>query len=252
MTSITIITIVVVAILTIVILGLTWLGYSSCIKAYQFEVKAGQHDKEIVKEYDVKKSKKGLIGAIASYSVLTLLISLFITGIVYKARGENLIINNQTALVIKSGSMADFYNESTAESLNHDRSLQFDIGDICFFEDNFKELVVGEVYGYQHKDVIITHRLIDVDYESSLCTFKGDNNSVADSFIPINRVVYHYTGNKIVGVGVFILYAQSFFGLWSLMGITTVVIGSEVVYYKLGCINKSRLYQLKKGNAYEN
>ena len=108
MASITIITIVVVALLTVIIFGLTWLGYSSCLKAYKLEVDQGKHDTEITKEYyEKKKNKGGLIGLIGSYLALLALSSLFITGIVYKVNGENFEFNGQTALVIKSGSMSE-------------------------------------------------------------------------------------------------------------------------------------------------
>ena len=165
MNSSTIITIVVVALLTVIILGLTWVAYSSCIKAYKLEVSQGKHDEEIYTEYSSKnKHKGGLVGTIGSYVILSLLLALFTTGIVYKARGENLSINNQTALVIKTGSMSDFYNDEIAKKYNYDVSLQFDVGDICIFEkvSPESELIEGEVYGYKRKNNIITHRLINV------------------------------------------------------------------------------------------
>ncbi len=162
MNTITIITIVVVALLTIIIFGLTWLAYSACIKAYKLEVNLGKHDEEIFKEHRAKKKKKGgLLGLIASYVVLSALLGLFITGLVYKISGENFTINNQTVLVIKSGSMSDFYDEEIATQYSEDKHLQFDVGDICFFEKMSPEdeLVEGEVYGYKSKNIIITQRL---------------------------------------------------------------------------------------------
>jgi hypothetical protein len=106
MNSITIITIVVIVLLTAIIFGLTWLAYSACIKSYKLEVNLGKHDKEILKEYRDKKSKKrGLIGLIGSYVLLSVVLSLFVAGLVYKVSGENFTINNQTSLVIKTYSM---------------------------------------------------------------------------------------------------------------------------------------------------
>ena len=163
MKTITIITIVVVSLLTIIIFGLTWLAYSACIKAYKFEVGLGKHDKEIQNEYRAKKKKRGgLIGLIASYVVLFALSGLFITGLIYKISGENFTINNQTVLVIKSGSMSDFYDEEIATQYSEDKHLQFDVGDICFFEKMSPEdeLVEGEVYGYKSKNIIIAKYLI--------------------------------------------------------------------------------------------
>ena len=83
MNSITIITIVVVAVLTLLIFGLSWLGYSSCIKMYKMETDQGKHDKEIYKEFhDKKKNKSGIVSQICSYAVMALLASLFVTGMI--------------------------------------------------------------------------------------------------------------------------------------------------------------------------
>lgn len=241
MASITIIVIVVVALLTVIVFGLVWLAFNSCIKAYRIETESGKHDEEILKEFHSKKKKSiwGVMGVIGSYLLLIAFSGLFITGIVYKANGENLTIKNQTALVIKTGSMSDFYDEKTAEDLNNDRSLQFDVGDICLFETNFDELVEGEVYGYKYKDIIITHRW-HLDKETGRLGFKGDNNNAFDGAVKREDIIYHYTGNKIQGIGAFVLYAQSYFGIWSLVGIIGITISSEFVYRKINLINKER------------
>lgn len=240
MATITIITIVVIALLTIAIFGLAWLAYSSCLKTYRTEVGQGLHDATIRKEYcKKKKSKAGLVGLIGSYLALFAFLSLFITGIVYKARGDNFVVNDTTALVIKTGSMSRFFEEEP----QYDSHLQFNVGDICFFETNF-DLTEGEVYGYKSKQDIITHRLISIRSDG-LCEFKGDANSVADGLLvrPEN-IIYHYTGNRIPGLGAFVLYAQSYFGIWSLVGMTVIAIGSDVVYHKIDHINKERSKQL--------
>ena len=247
MNSITIITIVVIALLTVIIFGLTWLGYSSCLKAYKLEVSQGKHDSEIFKHYHDKKKKNkgGLIGIICSYLVLIALSGLFVTGIIYKANGQNFNINNQTALVIKSGSMSGYYDETIAEKYNYDTSLQFDIGDICIFEtvSNDTELVEGEIYGYKRKNIIITHRLVSIN--NNLYEFRGDNNPVSDGYlVKRDNIIYHYVGKKIPGIGAFVLYAQSYFGIWSLVGIIGITISSEIIYYKIEKITKERDKQL--------
>ena len=246
MNSITIISIVVVALLTVIIFVLAWLGYSSCLKSYRMEVDQGKHDNEILKQYHAKKKNKGeLIGLIGSYLVLLLLSGLFVTGIVYKASGENFNINNQTALVIKSESMSDFYDNNLKEQyelLNYDTTLQFNIGDVCIFEkvaDN-TNLVEGQVYGYKYKNIIITHRLIEKT-EDGFYIFRGDNNPGPDQIlIKRESIIYHYTGKNIPVIGSFVLYAQSYFGIWSIVGIIGIAISSEIVYYKIEKINKQR------------
>ena len=247
MNSITIITIVVIVLLTAIIFGLTWLAYSACIKSYKLEVNLGKHDKEILKEYRDKKNKKGgLIGLIGSYVLLSVVLSLFVAGLVYKVSGENFTINNQTSLVIKTDSMSGFYDDEIASKYNNNKRLQFDVGDICVFEkmSDQSELVEGEIYGYKYKDVIITHRL-DTIHETGY-EFRGDNNPVSDfdathQLITRDKVVYHYTGRKVRGIGSFILYAQSYFGLWSLVGIIGITIVSEVGNHQVTKINKKRM-----------
>ena len=245
MASITIISIVVVALLTVIIFGLAWLGYSSCLKSYKMEVDKGKHDTEIFKEYHSKKKNKGgLIGLIGSYLALLALSGLFVTGMVYRINGENFTINNQTALVIKSGSMSEYYSEELAneyELLGYDGSLQFGVGDICMFEkvSEDTELVKGEVYGYKYKNIIITHRLVGSFMDTY--EFRGDNNPISDGLlVKKSSILYHYTGQKVPGIGAFVLYAQSYFGIWSLVGIIGVLVSSEVVYHKIDKINKER------------
>lgn len=247
MNSITIITIVVVALLTIIIFGLIWLAFTACIRTYKLEVSLGKHDDEIRKEYQATKKKKGgLLGLICSYVVLSSLLALFITGLVYKINGQNFTINNQTVLVIKTGSMSEFYDDQIAQQYNNDKHLQFGVGDICVFEKMSEEdeLIEGEVYGYLSKDIIITHRLDEIN--ESGYVFRGDNNPISDyeytrHLVKRDEVIYHYTGNKIPGLGVFVLYAQSYFGIWSVVGMMGIAVCSEIIYYKIDKINKKRL-----------
>ena len=241
MASITIIIIVVVALLTVIIFGLAWLGWSSCIKSYKMEVDQGKHDNAILKDYHSKKKNKlELIGIICSYLIIAILAGLFITGAIYRVQGENLAIGNQAALVIKTGSMSDYYNQELADEHPEYKISQFDVGDICIFETDFNEPVEGEIYGYKFNDIIITHRLVEI-HEGNIYEFRGDNNPISDPYyVKGESIIYHYTGNKIPGIGAFILYAQSIFGIWSLIGIISITVGSEIVYHQIDKINRAR------------
>ena len=248
MASIAIITIVVVVSISLVIFGLAWFAYSSCVRSYGAEVAQGTHDAEIEKKRSAKKSKAGICGLICSYTLLAALVSLFVTGVVYRANNENLVVGDKTVLVIESGSMSDFYDDRIAEQYDYDRSLQFDIGDLCVFETQF-DLTDGEVYGYKYKDITITHRLVFTDWTSGYCTFRGDNNAGCDAKVPLDAVVYHYTGTKVPVVGAFVLYAQSYFGIWSLACDIGVIAGSEVFYHKMKAIEDKRYREIESGKG---
>jgi len=254
MNPITIITVVVVALLTAVIFGLAWLGYASCVRMYRLEVGQGKHDDSILREYRKDGGKKagGLIGGICSFILFAALILLFVAGVAYKASGESFSSGTGTALVVKTGSMSGFYNEKTADQYRergYDLALQFGVGDICVFEDapDGAELVEGEVYAYRYKDIIIIHRLVKA-HGNGTYEFRGDNNPASDgALVPRDAVLYRYTGARIPVLGVFVLYAQSYFGMWSVVGIIGIAVSSEVFYHKLANANKERARVLGVG-----
>ena len=245
MTALTIITIVVIALLTVVIFGLTWLAYTAVLKAYRLEVNQGKHDAAITADYEsrLKNKKKDIVGIIVSYSILSLLAGLFVIGLTYRIGGETVSLGDSTHLVIKTGSMSAYYNDEVKNKydlLNYP-TYHFNVGDICTFKKlpDDAELVKGEVYGYKYKNMIITHRLIDIN--DNLYVFRGDNNSIADPYyVQRDAIKFHYTGERVQGIGAFILFAQSYFGLWSIVGIIGVAISSEVILYKINSTNKVR------------
>ena len=251
MLSITIITIVVVAIPTGIILCLAWLEFSACLKAYKQELETGKHDLEICREQrQYRKDKHAIVKAIG-YAMtglfIIIIMALFIIGIVFAASNEAFTINGKTAYVIKSGSMSGFYNENLEnqyEELGYSKNLQYQIGDICIFEKT-DSINIGEVYAYAYNGSIITHRVVDTYVNEAGKTyyiFRGDNNQSQDQkLVSEDQILYHYTGIKIPAIGGFILYAQSYIGIWSLISIAGVVIISDLVLRKIQNLNDERL-----------
>ena len=141
--------------------------------------------------------------------------------------------------------MSKYYDDDLASRYQDYNTLHFDAGDICTFTKlkETDELVEGEVYGYKYKGILITHRLVKI-YDDWY-EFRGDANAASDPFrVKRSAIQYHYTGQKIPAVGAFILFAQSYFGLWSIIGIIGVAISSEVIIQKIGKVNKTRYIAL--------
>lgn len=246
MTTVTIITVVVVVVLTAIILTLDIVAYSSLLKSYADEVDSGVHDCIIAEEHIEKKGR--IATAILSYATIVVLLSFLAFGVVSKIRGENLSFNGTACLVIKTGSMSKWYDESEhiGQNVTH-----FDVGDLCFFDtvSNQDELTVGDVYGYKERDVTIVHRLIEIRDEGYL--FQGDANPVSDyvyygHLVKRDAIVYRFNGIRIPGVGAFVLYAQSPFGIWSLVGILSVTVCYEIVRIKMKKIDDDRYFVLEK------
>ena len=118
--------------------------------------------------------------------------------------------------------MSNYYDETTRNKYNdlgYDKALQFSTGDLCLFEQVYPDddIKLGEVYGYQYKNIIITHRLVGTyinDTGKIFYIFRGDNNPGTDPvLVSANNILYHYTGTSLKAIGSFILYAQSYFGI---------------------------------------
>ena len=259
MSSITITSIVVVAILAGAIFGFAWFGYSSCLKKYKLELEQGKHDIELCNELYNKKQKKvkdKIISYVLTSIILLALLGLFIAGMISKSNNNSFSVNGNTTLVIKSGSMSGYYNDTLAnnyEELGYDKNLQFSYGDICFFEKPDAELKIGEVYAYSYNNVLITHRLIGTEnikdnngnIIKTYYIFRGDNNPSKDkTLVSSDKIMYHYTGHKIPVIGDLILFAQSYLGIWCIICVIGVVISSDIVLNKIQKLNNQRIIAL--------
>ncbi len=246
------ITIVVVALLTCLIFGLALISFISLLKTEKELVSQGKKDAEILKEYkDGKKKSSKIINILTiafSAIIMAGVVAMAGVGISFKASGEQFSFNNQTKLVIASDSMDGFWSDEYKLTLPEDASnQQFAVGALLTF-DNISEdepLEVYKVYGYKLENgKIITHRLIGYS-PSGLLVFRGDNTAGRDNYVKREQVILRYTENKVDNIGLFILFAQSGFGLYSLISVTGVYVISEVFLSKYKKIVKTRLKELE-------
>lgn len=248
-------TIILVAILTALIFTLTIVAFSTICKSEKREIELGNRDAEIKEdiEKEKKKSSKALniISSIVGGVVALSLLAASVTAVVYKAQGEQFAINNQVSLVIVSDSMDGFYNETWKLELPADAEKdQFKIGDIVTFEKitEEEELIPFEVYGYKNsKGQTITHRYIGENPKNpEQLIFRGDNTGGRDSYVDRSQVVLHYTDHKIPQVGMFVLFSQSGFGLYSFISVICIYALAEVYGIKYDRLIKSRIEYLDK------
>ena len=254
MTTVNVIAIVVVIVLSASLIALDFFACSSFLKSYESEVKAGSHDEEITKRLSDERKGKRVLSTICSYAMLFVVAAFLAFGITLRVNNDNLSFGDTTMLVIKTGSMSRWYDESNKSRFGNPQG--FDVGDICFFERvrEDHEFVVGDVYGYKERDITITHRLIDVLDGGYL--FQGDANPTSDyayygHLVKRENILYHYGDTKIPALGSFVLYAQSPFGVWSFASVLGITIGHEIVCRKSERIDRDRYATLKctlKGN----
>lgn len=248
----TVTTIIVVTVLTLLIFILTLVAFSSTIKYEKKEIEAGNRDTDITKylESEKKKSAKvsNLLLNILSWIIAAAVAATLIVAIVYRTSDKKITINNHTVLVIASDSMSKFYNtsyESSFKNIDNQQILyddvvasQFDIGDILDFciVTETEALTPYKVYGYKSKDnKIITHRFLGYTTDGK-CVFRGDNTTGRDNYVNRSQVILEYSGYKITRIGLFILFAQSGFGIYSLTSALLVYFIADIYwnkYYKI-------------------
>ena len=250
-----------VIILTIIIYSLTFTSYSLTIKHLKADILAGSQDTEILENLEKQKHKKNKINVFdiisKTFSILLILFFafVFVISIIYKTHNETFSISGKTSLVIVTNSMEKYWNQAYAEALKEVKpdasNQQFNVGDIVFFEkvSDDEELIMYDVYGYQNvSGQIITHRLVDIkeDEDGIRYIFRGDNTMSTDSSVSRNKILYHYTEQKVEKIGLVLLFLRSTFGLYVIIGIIGISIISNFFMHKYENILDERSEFLKE------
>lgn len=252
-------TIIVVVVLTALIFTLTFIAFSSFLKAERQAIANGKRDEEIRAEMakEKKKSSKviNILTNIINYILITVFAAATFLAITFKVSGQQFTWGEHTALVIASDSMNGFNNETYQQELLEFKpdaeQQQFDVGAILDFTivaaDD--ELILFDVYGYQlHDGKIITHRYIGQTNDGRYI-FRGDNTGGRDAYVDRSQIILHYSGMKINHIGLFVLFSQSGFGLYALISVIIVYILADIFVYKYEKEIKKRINTLKDKKA---
>ena len=214
------------------------------------EIKYGQQDLGVIEnaiyERKQKKDKKSktlsILGRIGSYTLLGLVGLMFVTSLVSRLSGNTMLLGNQTYVVIATGSMSTKNNVNSylfsgaADTL--DQQFQaYDVINIKKYESQ-EDVKLYDVIAFKAKTgKTIVHRIIKINDNGTYIT-RGDANKVDDTgsqydiALSYENVIGRYTGNRIRGIGIAVIFLQSN------SGIITVV---SVLY----CIAMYDHYRLK-------
>ena len=95
-----------------------------------------------------------------------------------------LLIYNVTIIVktiINPGETPSFLGTKSYVIVSGSMEPNLEIGDIVLVhETEEKELKVDDVISYRKQQVVITHRIIEIDEENKCYVTKGDNNNTKD------------------------------------------------------------------------
>lgn len=219
------------------------------------EIKSGHRDIEIVDlmvyELDPKVVKKkkaiDITKTVVYYALLAIVIPIFGLSLYSRIKNNVTKFGDNFVMVVASGSMS---KKNEANEYLSDLNNQFNTYDMVVLTGvkNKSELSTYDVIAYKNdKNVNVIHRIIAIDYVNGEYITRGDANAASDSYHPkFSDVIGKYTGKKIPGIGVFIMFFQSYAGIVTIL---SVVYCSFMISYfnkKLDAVTDERKEILSK------
>ena len=234
--------------------------YKSYASSQIAEIKSGKRDIEIIDEviYDrqshVQQRRKviGLIRTIAFYLVIIIIVPIFAFSLVNKVMGNVMMIGDKAVMVIPTDSMS-YKNEANSYLFNRNLNNQIQPYDIIVLEKVSKsDIRMYDVIAYKNdKGVNIVHRIIDINGDKY--TTRGDiyDSSKTDLYKPsYEDVVGRYTGKRIPGVGIFIMFLQSYAGIITVVSLVYCLLMIDRTAEKINKVQQERIDKLEEALDY--
>ena len=234
--------------------------YKSYASSQIAEIKSGKRDIEIIDEviYDrqshVQQRRKviGLIRTIAFYLVIIIIVPIFAFSLVNKVMGNVMMIGDKAVMVIPTDSMS-YKNEANSYLFNRNLNNQIQPYDIIVLEKVSKsDIRMYDVIAYKNdKGVNIVHRIIDINGDKY--TTRGDiyDSSKTDLYKPsYEDVVGRYTGKRIPGVGIFIMFLQSYAGIITVVSLVYCLLMIDRTAERINKVQQERIDKLEEALDY--
>lgn len=220
------------------------------------ELKSGKRDIELIDEVVYERQEKvkrrneivGTIKNVFFYMTLFIVVPVFIFSLISRFTNNAIMIGDRTVMVVASGSMS--YKAETNDYLvTNNLNDQFSKYDIIILEkvDSAAELKVYDTIAFVNdKGTNIIHRIKSIKYDGSYET-RGDAVEVSDSYNPVfPDVIGRYTGKKIGGIGMFVLFFQSYAGIITIVSLVYCLLMIDRMSEKINKVQLERIEYLEK------
>lgn len=197
-------------------------------KAQMEEIKRGNWDEELTGEEKYNRTAKArkhkinnkIIKNLLFYLALIIIVPTFVFSLISKVRDNVTTIYDKSIMVVASGSMSE-KNDENNYLFENQLNNQFQTYDIIILEKvkSSEDLKLYDVIAYVNdEDITVIHRIIDI--ENGKYETRGDANDATDKYHPTySDVIGRYTGKRIAGVGIFIVFLQSYFGIITVLSL---------------------------------
>ncbi len=203
--------------------------YSSYTHSQIAEIRSGKKDIEIIDEviYNNKqktKTRRKIVAGIRSIIFLLtiiIIVPLFVLSIASRIKNNALMIGGHSVMVVASGSMSEVH-ENNDYIKNHNLTNQFNTYDLIIIEkvDKASDLKLYDIIAYHDPNLKrnVIHRIVEINGNSFVT--RGDANGESDKFHPtMDNIIGRYTNKRIAGVGVLIMFLQSYAGIITIISL---------------------------------
>ncbi len=262
MTSTEIISLIVTVIGVFSFAAIFTILYKSYATSQIAELRSGKKDIELIDEviYErqtkVKRRRKitKIVRTIVFYAIMILLVPLFIFSLVNRIQKNVTMVGNKTMMVVASGSMS-MKNEANDYLITNNLNDQFNTYDIIFLEkvDNASDLKLYDTVAYiNDKGINVIHRIKEIRTDGSYVT-RGDSNNADDVYHPkFDDIIGRYTGSRLKGVGIFVIFLQSYAGIITVVSLVYCLIMIDRTAEKINLVQDKRIKQLEDVIDYSN
>lgn len=219
------------------------------------EINSGKRDIEIIDDLiysnqERVKRRTTIINNIknfAFYFMMCIIVPVFIFALISRFTNNAIMIGDKTVMVVASGSMSQRHQDNVYLD-RYNLYDQFDKYDIIILEkvENSYELDVYDTIAFVNdKGINVIHRIKSIKSNGSYET-RGDSNGSSDSYNPVfNDIIGKYTGSKISGIGMFVMFFQSYAGIITIVSLVYCLLMIDRMSEKVNKVQSKRVEQLK-------
>ena len=233
--------------------------FRNFIKSSIKEIQNGERDIELIDaeiyesdENVIKKQRAAQFGkTVVYYAFLAVLIPLFGLSLYSRIKNNVTQFGDNAVMVVASGSMS-VKQETNTYLFTYNLNNQFQTYDLITVTTVKKasQLKLYDVIAYRNnKGINVIHRIIDFDTSGSEIRYitRGDANASSDSYHPkFKDIIGRYTSKRIPGIGVFVMFFQSYAGIVTIASVVYCTIMISHYHKKLDEASDERREMLIK------
>ena len=229
------------------------------------DVVTGKSDIDLIDEciYSSQKNvikRRETIKAIRSavfYAFLAVFVPVFILSVISKLNGNVMMFGGRSLMVVASGSMSEKH-PSNDYLVTYSLNNQFNTYDIIIIDavEDSEEIEKYQVIAFVNdKGINVIHRVVGFETDQSgtlRYITRGDSNNDYDSYKPcFDDVIGVYANQKINGLGIFIIFFQSYSGIVTIAALVYCLIMMDNLNKRVKTAQTERIEKLREAIGFE-